>query len=166
MGDIMAGISKPVNGVGIKGRGSSCKNGQKKKSYTAWCRMLQRCYSDEYQSRQPTYIGCSVSEEWKSYVEFEKWFDVNYIDGYHLDKDIIEQGNKIYCKEYCAYVPQRINNLLCDRARLRGKYPLGVTLHNQTGLYDSRATFNGKTKRFGLFKTIKQATPISKERRA
>ena len=77
----MAGRSKPVFGVGIKGSLPSCVNGKKVKSYMFWCNMLQRCYSDKYQNGQPTYIGCTVCDEWTNYANFKSWFDRNYING-------------------------------------------------------------------------------------
>ena len=32
--------------------------------YQSWKHMLQRCYSNKFKERNPTYEGCSVSEEW------------------------------------------------------------------------------------------------------
>ena len=43
-----------------------------------WYGMLRRCYDTKYQARQPSYIGCSVSEEWLNFQTFAKWYDENY----------------------------------------------------------------------------------------
>lgn len=158
MGDIMAGTKKPIYGVGIIGDGKSSFNGKRKKSYQSWCGILERCYSKLYQSNQPTYIGCSISDEWKNYPEFESWFDENYIKGHHLDKDIILKGNKVYCKEYCSYVPQAVNNLLIDRGSCRGSLPLGVTFHKGTGKYRAASSLNGKKYSFGLYRDASEAS--------
>ena len=102
-------------------------NGKTLKFYHAWTDMLRRCYSGEYQDRFPTYIVCSVCDEWLLLSNFKEWFDVNYHEGMELDKDILIQGNKIYCPEACRFVPQYINSLLTDAGAARGAYPLGVT---------------------------------------
>ena len=41
--------------------------------YQTWTNMLNRCYSIKYQERNKTYIGCSVSEEWKTFSNFRSW---------------------------------------------------------------------------------------------
>lgn len=45
-----------------------------------------------------------------------------------LDKDILKNGNKIYCPKYCVFVPQQINKLFTLRTLNRGAYPLGCHL--------------------------------------
>ena len=40
--------------------------------YRVWTHMLERCYSDKYQDRKPTYKGCSVSEEWLRFSNFRQ----------------------------------------------------------------------------------------------
>jgi hypothetical protein len=47
---------------------------------------------------------------------------------WHLDKDILVVGNRVYSPETCIFVPTRINNLFVTRESLRGDYPLGVKL--------------------------------------
>jgi len=154
----MAGRSKPVFGVGIKGSLPSCVNGKKVKSYMFWCNMLQRCYSDKYQNGQPTYIGCTVCDEWTNYANFKSWFDRNYINGYHLDKDILKQGNAVYGPDFCAFIPKEINNLILDRSACRGDLPIGVCFHSQTGKYSARVNINGRQKRFGLYNSPLEAS--------
>lgn len=94
--------------------------------YRAWQRMINRCYNIGVLLRQPTYIGCSVCDEWLTFSNFKRWYDENYRNGYHLDKDILVQGNKVYGPNTCRYVPQHINKLLTDSAATRGEQPLGV----------------------------------------
>ena len=45
----------------------------------------------------------------------------------HLDKDILCKGNKIYSKETCIFVPERINLLFTKSDKSRGDNPIGVT---------------------------------------
>lgn len=50
---------------------------------------------------------------------------------WHLDKDILVAGNKIYSPETCLFVPNRINSLLI-RGVKTGPLPLGVSMMHQT----------------------------------
>ena len=60
-----------VHGVGISGtKYPITVNGVKTKEYTLWRNMLERCYNDTYQKKQPTYKGCKVSDKFKSYEYF------------------------------------------------------------------------------------------------
>ena len=45
------------------------------KYYTAWTRMLQRCYSKKFLESRPSYIGTSVCSEWLSATAFKKWME-------------------------------------------------------------------------------------------
>lgn len=82
------------------------------KARTVWQSMLDRCYNEDYLSRRPTYRKCTVCEEWHLFSNFKEWFDSNYIEGYHLDKDILVLGNTIYSPATCVFIPNRINNLI------------------------------------------------------
>ena len=58
--------------------------------YSLWKNMLRRCYSVKTQSKQPTYIGCTVSDNFKDYSFFYKWVQQQVgfnLAGYQLDKD-------------------------------------------------------------------------------
>lgn len=103
-----------VYGVGFFGVGhhKSTKGGRPNKAYKVWQSMLQRCYDPGFHSRRPTYIGCSVCDEWKNFQVFADWFYDKYpTDGrsYQLDKDIIKDGNKVYCPEFCKFVTLKEN---------------------------------------------------------
>ena len=101
-----------VYGIGYIGEGE----GEKGRVYNIWKKVLQRCYSKEYHIKKPTYIGCSVVKEWLNFQNFAKWYKKNYkpetMEGWHLDKDILVKGNKIYSPETCCFVPADINSLL------------------------------------------------------
>jgi len=71
--------------------------------------------------------------------------------GNHLDKDIIEPGNKTYGPNACVFVSPALNNLLADRAALRGEFPIGVCFHKASGKYVAQCGVNGKRKHLGLF---------------
>ena len=123
--------------------------------YTAWCNMLKRCYYEPFLVKNPTYLGCSVCDEWLIFSNFKSWVKAQSWEGKHLDKDILVQGNKIYSPELCIFVPTAINVLFVDRRSNRGKYPSGVT--KIRGKYRSRCRSNGKYEYLGLFDTPEQA---------
>ena len=64
-----------------------------------------------------------------------EWIDKNYyeIPGEQmcLDKDILCKGNKVYSRETCIFVPERINLLFTKCDNRRGDSPIGVTQENQ-----------------------------------
>ena len=66
-GNVRDPYSPSVCGVGIVGAKYPSKvNGRNTKEYALWQNMLERCYSDKYQKKQPTYEGCEVSDNFKS----------------------------------------------------------------------------------------------------
>lgn len=87
----------------------------------AWSSMLTRCYNEVILEKCPTYIGCSVCDEWHNFQNFAKWHEENYykIEGekIDLDKDILVKGNKIYSPETCIFVPHSINMMFLKRNR-------------------------------------------------
>lgn len=167
---VMGTIKNPnhptVYGLGYLGIGkykSQC-NGEKSKIYYAWNNILERCYSKKLQLRKPTYIGCSIVKEWCNFQNFAKWYEENYIDGFQLDKDLLQKGNKIYSSNTCCFVPREINNLLTSRKLKRGQFPIGVTKFGNN--YRATLTMNGTNTYIGTFSTAEeafQAYKITKE---
>lgn len=123
-------------GVGYIGEGSyktvtneRLPNGKNKASeaYTRWNGMMQRCYSAIFKE-YPRYgaLGCRVSEPWKCFQEYAKFFYSGWQEGLVLDKDILEPDNKLYCEEKCRFVPVYINNLLVHSKNVTNGLPVGV----------------------------------------
>ena len=100
-----------VHGVGFLGEGAYSTGGRKRNAtYTMWYNMMNRCYSEAYQKKNPSYKGCSVAKEWHNYQVFAKWVEDNGgAEGQHLDKDIKVKGNRIYSPEYCMIISPREN---------------------------------------------------------
>ena len=115
--------------------------------------MLVRVYSKKFQERQPTYIGCSVSQDWLLFSNFKKWMEKQDWEGKHLDKDVLVKGNKIYSEETCIFVESYVNSLLTDSAAIRGKYLIGVCWDKHTRKYQSDIHLKGKQKYLGRFLT-------------
>lgn len=113
-GDIRDPMSRCFLGVGYLGVGEykGSIKGVETEEYKCWARMLTRCYNEKYQERSPWYRGCSVCNEWHNFQVFAKWHKQNHPkDGgsYHLDKDILFSGNKVYRPEACSFVTAKEN---------------------------------------------------------
>ena len=115
-------MKKLVYGVGVNDRSRPAKVDDKLvKEYSLWVSILSRCYSEKEQARQPTYKGCSVSDNFLSYSFFYDWchkqigFDNIDEKGryWHLDKDLLFVDNKTYSETACVFVPQEINSFFC-----------------------------------------------------
>lgn len=111
-----------------------------------WKKMLERCYSRKFISRNPTYDGCSVCEEWKLFSSFSAWMQSQDWQGKQLDKDILNPGNKIYSPENCIFVSAKLNSFFTDRSADRGDWPIGVCLNKRRGKFQGscRNPFTGK----------------------
>ena len=119
--------------------------------------MLKRCYSDSFKKKQPTYEGCEVSDNFKSYEYFYEWCQ-NQIGfsnkGWHLDKDLLIKGNKVYSEYSCVFIPNDINLLLTKREALRGEHPIGVCWHNASKAFVAQVgKSKGRSEWLGCFNT-------------
>ena len=122
--------------------------------YRVWKNMLQRCYSTKYQERQPTYKGCSVSEEWLRFSNFRKWMMAQDWEGKQLDKDLLFEGNKVYGAELCVFVSGMVNLFTSNRGNDRGEWLIGVDWNKRDGNFRSscRNSFTKKSEHLGYFK--------------
>jgi len=127
------------------------------KSYIQWKNMLQRCYSKKYHEMHPTYIGCTVCNEWLFFSNFKEWYDFNYRNGYQLDKDILFNGNKIYSPNTCVFVPREINSLFVKSDSTRGVYPIGVYYNKAMKIFVAQITIDNKAKCIGRYPTPEEA---------
>ena len=148
---------KAVCGVGFFGAGiyKSVFNKLVMKNYSTWSSMIKRCYDKKEQEKTPTYKGVTVCEEWHNFQNFAKWFEDNYIKDFHLDKDILIKGNKVYSPETCCFVPQEINCLFTNRKSKRGDLPIGVRKCGKN--FVSQMTINNEKIYLGTFYTVVEA---------
>lgn len=150
--------TRSVLGVGINDcPTSSWINGKPTKVYVLWRNMLARCYSANSLKRQASYIGCYVAEDWHLLSNFTQWFKANYIEGWHLDKDILIAGNRVYGPETCVFVPRALNQLLTDGGAARGDYPLGVTFDKASQKYRAQVRILTVNHYLGSFTTPLEA---------
>ena len=165
-GSVKDRLLPTVYGIGITGDIQVNVNGQYLKEYKIWKRVLCRCYSVGYQKVQPTYIDCSVSENFRYLQYFKEWCNnqigFNSVDEkgkpFALDKDILVKGNRVYNEDVCVFVPQEVNLLFTKRDKSRGEYPIGVSFHKSRGMLT--ATLNNKY--LGYFNTAEQAFQVYK----
>ena len=151
-----------VHGIGVLGtKYPSRVNGVLTKECALWYSMLQRCYSDAYKKKQPTYEGCEVSDNFKSYEYFYKWCQNQTgfsSEGWHLDKDLLIKGNKVYNENVCVFIPQDINLLLTKRTASRGEHLIGVSWCKRNKAFKATVSRNkGKQEHLGLFNTELEA---------
>jgi len=155
-----------VFGVGVNDWVGNVRVGGKDiKEYQLWSGMLERCFSEKYKQKHPTYEGVTCSKDWLSMTKFIE--DVSQmkgfgLSGWELDKDIIQKGNKLYSKDTCCFVPAEVNSLLVKRDNSRGEWPVGVYFHKATGKFRARLNINGKRKHLGYFNTPEEAFQVYK----
>jgi len=162
----MSGNRSLVLGVGVNDWVGNVKvDGKDIKEYKLWKSMLQRCFNEKFKQKCPTYEGVTCSKEWLSMTKFIE--DVSQmkgfgLDGWALDKDILQKGNKLYSKDTCCFVPAEVNNLLTKRDNSRGEYPVGVYFDKCAGKFKAQLAINGKLKHLGRFNTPEEAFQVYK----
>lgn len=154
-----------IYGAGVCDIGPATVNGRKTKSYSAWQGVMQRCFDNKWRSRYPTYSNCTVSDEWLYFSNFKKWFDIFYVDGYVIDKDLIFPGNKLYSKHTCVLIPQHINKFISMDRVNRGNTRVGCWYDEQTKKYRAYICEKGRQKSIGYFKTEAEASSAWVERK-
>ena len=141
-GNIKCPYERRYYGMGYLGEGKykARENNKNTRVYSTWTSMIQRCYSEKYQGKHPTYRDCETSKEFHNFQDFGAWDENNYytVEGQRmeLDKDILVKHNKIYSPETCIYVPQRINTLFVKKDKNRGGNPIGVQYHKRDKIYE------------------------------
>lgn len=119
--------------------------------------MINRCYSKRFHLLRPTYKDCTVCDEWLIFSNFKTWMVLQDWKGKVLDKDILEQGNKVYSPSTCIFVTTRINNLLGTHTTSRGEYPQGVYKDKLNNKYKAQCSVDGKYVHIGRYGTVEEA---------
>jgi len=127
-----------------------------KKAYKTWKSMLARCYDKKSQlnSKNTSYINCSVSKDWLCFQIFAKWFEENHVDGWQIDKDILFKGNKIYSSETCIFVPAELNIAFSSIVKKRNS-TIGIINYGEK--FKSEIRCNNVRKYLGTFNTKEEA---------
>ena len=111
-----------IYGVGFIGIGSE----NNRQAYSVWINILQRCYDPKTQQKNPSYIGCTMHTEWHNFQNFSIWFEANYSDGLHIDKDLKIPGNRVYGPDTCSFVTQAENSIEAHAKHYAFTSPDGV----------------------------------------
>ena len=161
-GSVKDPYSPSVYGVGIIGtKYPVSEDGRDKKDYGLWKGMLKRCYSDRCQKKHPTYIGCEVSDNFKSYEYFYEWCHKQIgfgVEGFELDKDLLIKGNKVYSEFACVFIPKDVNSLLTKSTASRGEYLIGVSWNKRNKAFVATVSRSkGKPEHLGYFNTEMEA---------
>lgn len=96
--------------VGIEGR-------KPRRVYYVWQGIIARCYNPEHDSYDRYGgRGCTVNEKWKYFQDFAVWYEEQQKRGmgnahvnWHVDKDILFDGNLEYGPDTCCFVPDDVN---------------------------------------------------------
>lgn len=127
--------------------------------YRAWKGMLRRCYDTKLHERQPTYKGCTVSDNWLKFTNFKAWMEKQDFEGKQLDKDLLIQGNKVYSAETCVFVTQMVNSFTIDRGNDRGRWMIGVYWNKHANKFQAICSnpFTKKQESLGYFDSEQDA---------
>lgn len=123
--------------------------------YQKWVSMLGRCYSD---FKEVEYYGdCTVSEHFQNFTNFRDWALTqkgHNVKEWVLDKDLLSNGDKIYSKETCCFIPSEINKVFNKRFTDTGTV---TGIREAGGKFVARASQQGGYKHLGTFDTLKDA---------
>lgn len=121
--------------------------------------MIARCYNVKHKESKPTYIGCTVCDEWLTFSNFKAWMESHNWENKHLDKDILVPGNKVYSPETCVFVSSVVNTFIIERDSARGEWPIGVIWDNTAQKFLVRCSnpFTKKGEHVGRFHCPQEA---------
>lgn len=164
-----------VYGVGFINEEKTRKDGKFYPEYSLWASILARCYPKKLTKAKLSYQDCYVSENFKDYSYFKKWCNnqigFQCVDdngrAFHLDKDILIKGNKVYSEDTCCFVPPEINSLFVKSNARRGEYLIGVFYRNDRKKYQASMNcvegsnfigyFNTEIEAFKAYKKAKES---------
>ena len=137
------------------GRGGRCDP-----LYKKWNGMMQRCYNPKNKINNPSYEACTSSETFRHFSKFKSWYysQIGFDQvGWHLDKDILIKGNKVYSEDTCCILPPEINIALANNKSVRGSFPQGVIYNSTKTRYRARIQRGYKWESLGTYDTPEEA---------
>ena len=139
-GTIKDRMKPSVLGVGFLGYGKY-KTANKRihtNEYVAWRNMIARCYDESLRNKYPTYHDCTVCDDWLNFQNFARWYQDNVPNNYEcweVDKDILNDGNRVYSPETCKFALKLENIRKAKCVEVSAVSPCGK-LHIEPSLAD------------------------------
>ena len=130
--------------------------------YRKWKGMMRRCYSSNYHITNPSYVGCSICEEWHLFSNFKSWMVKQDWEEKELDKDILFPGNKVYSPDTCVFIDKKVNELFSKKSRNGVR---GVVYCERLKKYVVRGSTiidsEKKSRYYGCYSTLEEAKKVS-----
>lgn len=110
-----------------------------------------------------TYKDAKICDSWLVFSNFVKDLEgmVGFKHGndfdWHLDKDLLIKGNKLYSKETCCLVPREVNNLLINSKKDCSISKQGVHWSNSKNRFVAQLSTSEGRKFLGHFKDEQSA---------
>lgn len=120
--------------------------------YVHWQGMIERCYNEKIVLYRE--LG-EVDEAWHSFSNFiEDCKDLlGYIEmienpsvKFSIDKDFVKEGNQVYSKKYCCFIPQALNTFILNTNKNREYDFEGLHMRGDSLKFRSSIRYEGKTK--------------------
>lgn len=161
----------PVYTTGVQDiKGYLVKGQPAPKDYSVWSAIRQRCYNKNCKDSFLAYEGCTMSEDFLVFSKFKEWYNSQIgcdQDGWHIDKDLLVKGNKVYSAETCVLLPNEINSAIVVHNRGNNNFPMGV-IYNCTKTryrariqrkdgWESLGTYDTPEEAFYAYKPVKEA---------
>lgn len=165
-GNVLRGVVRDFMEPSIEGIGYIGQDDIKgDAAYHCWKHMLVRCYNSKYHSTRETYRDCEVETSWLNLTTFRKWFELNHIEGYHLDKDLLVQGNRLYAEHTCTFIPQEVNSAIVEKSKIIDGCEGGVSKRRVKGKTDYNGLYNVSFggKYLGRTRDLDEANGLYKE---
>lgn len=138
-----------AHGIGIVDTNTMISKNIQSESYKKWYDMLHRVRSHR------AYVNVTICNEWLTYSNFKQWFDVNYIDGWEIDKDILSNESKVYSPSTCIFVPKELNKFFVTQ---KTELPVGVSWCKEKQKYKAQISIGNKNKFIGRYDSISEAS--------
>lgn len=135
--------------------------------FSRWKHVLNRCLSQKFKSKNPTYRDCEICSDWLLFSNFKKWMEKQDWQGKELDKDILIQGNKTYCPEACVFIDSMVNTFINSQESSRGSSMIGTSLVKATGKFRARCRnpLTGESEYIGNFDKEEDASKAWRARK-
>lgn len=129
--------------------------------YMLWASVKRRCNPNSpIHKNQRTYNNVSLDPRFESSDDFVRWADEQIGSDrwpeFHLDKDLLVPGNKVYGPDTCCFLPKAINSALGIVQSNSSSYP-GVSFCKQTSRYMATIRIDGVKQFLGRFDTPEAA---------